>query len=351
MVFFNISLIGCTKYGGQMKFLTLKTVNGEDLRLSKIILGTAQLHGIWNKLGEEGTFAYIDKFRELGGDTIDTGRAYGGEVDQEHFGFNEGIISRYMKSRKCEKEIKVITKGGFPDLDVKDISNMIRFRINRDAILGDFYTSYDRLQKGPIDVWMLHRDDPSKPVSYIMDILEEIKQTGLVKVIGVSNWSMERILEANAYARSKGQVEIAVSEIMWSYAYTDVVARNDKTLSIMDDALYRKYIENPIPVVAFSSQARGLFSLLYNGTYTWDEVPQKNRWYAFPENEKRWLKMKEFCDKTGHSPAAVALAYLSSNKIDCAPIIGCMTEEEIADSLSNTDLTLTQEEIEWFDNI
>ena len=64
---------------------------------------------------------------------------------------------------------------------------MIRFRMTREAVLGDFYTSYDRLQKGPIDIYMLHRDAPEKPVSYMMDILDEIAKTGLVKVIGVSN--------------------------------------------------------------------------------------------------------------------------------------------------------------------
>ncbi len=333
-----------------MKKLKVRTIDGKELELSKIILGSSSLDRVYDTLGKEKTFEYIDRFRELGGDTMDTGRAYGGELDQISFGRNEGIISDYMKSRKCQNELKVITKGGFPDLDTRDLS-MIRFRTTREAILGDFYTSYDRLQKKQIDVFMLHRDAPEKPVSYIMDILQEIAETGLVKVIGVSNWSMKRIIEANNYARSKGQVEIAISEIMWSYAYTDVVARNDRTLSIMDDELYKEYLKNPVPVVAFSSQARGLFSCLYNGTYTWDEVPQKNRWYAFPDNEQRWLKIKEFCDRTGYSPAAVCISYLTSNPVECAAILGCMNKEEVEDSLSAPDLVLTQEQIDWFNDI
>lgn len=333
-----------------MKHMTLKTVDNGEMAISKIVLGSSSLHKVWQALGEEGTFRYIDRFRLLGGNTIDTGRTYGGEMDQISFGLCESIISRYMKSRHCENDLHIITKGGFPDLDTRDLS-MIRFRMTREAVLGDFYTSYDRLQKGPIDIYMLHRDAPKKPVSYMMDILDEIAQTGLAKVIGVSNWSLERILEGNAYARSKGQVEIAVSEIMWSYAYTDVIARNDKTLSIMSDDLYRQYLANPMPIISFSSQARGLFSLLYQGTYTWDEVTQKNPWYAFEENRKRWLKVKTYCDQTGISPAAVILAYLTSNPVECAPIIGCMTEKEIEDSLSATDLTLTQDEINWFDDI
>lgn len=333
-----------------MKYMTLKTVDGGTLSISKIILGSSSLHTIWRTLGDEGTFRYIDRFRALGGDTVDTGRTYGGEMDQISFGLCEAILSRYMKSRRCENELHILTKGGFPDLDTRDLS-MIRFRMTREAILGDFYTSYDRLQKGPIDIYMLHRDAPEKPVSYLMDILDEIAKTGLVRVIGVSNWSLSRILEGNAYARSKGQAEIAVSEIMWSYAHTDVIARNDRTLSIMDDALYQQYLANPIPIISFSSQARGLFSLLYQGVYTWEDVAEKNRWYAFEENRPRWLKVKEYCDRSGISPAAVVLAYLTSNPVECAPIIGCMTEDEIADSLSAPDLTLSAETLRWFDDI
>ena len=65
----------------------------------------------------------------------------------------------------------LITKGGFPWLN-PDFT-FRRLRITREAILGDFYTSIDNLN-GPVDLYLLHRDDESKPVSYIMDILNEI---------------------------------------------------------------------------------------------------------------------------------------------------------------------------------
>ena len=69
------------------------------------------------------------------------------------------------------------------------------------------------------------------------------------------------------------------------------------------------------------------------------------------DHRLRWLKVKEYCDRTGISPAAVILAYLTSNPVECAPIIGCMTENEIADSLSAPDLTLAPDELRWFDAI
>ena len=51
-------------------------------------------------------------------------------MDQISFGLCEAILSRYIKSRRCENELHIITKGGFPDLDTRDLS-MIRFRMTR----------------------------------------------------------------------------------------------------------------------------------------------------------------------------------------------------------------------------
>ena len=331
-----------------MKKMTLKTVGGGQLEISKIILGSAMLGWIWDKIGEEETFKYIDTYRRLGGDTIDTGRNYGGELDQISFGKCEGIISRYMESRGCQNELKIITKGGFPDLSMADHNIMTRFRITREALIGDFFTSYDRLHKGPIDVWMLHRDDPTKPVSYIMDVVNEIVQTGLVKVIGVSNWQLDRFLEANAYAREKGYAEFAVNEIMWSMAQIEPIARNDKTLAMMNPDMYKEYMANPIPTIAFSSQASALFTRLQNGSLTWDEVPEKVPVYDLPINKEIWEKVKEYSERTGISASTIALSYLTSNPIECAAIIGSATSAEVEDSLKDCDFTLTPEEIRYF---
>ena len=332
-----------------MQYFSVKTLDGSELRLSKLIYGADSLGDIAKRDGKEAAFEMVDSYREKGGNFIDTARFYG-------YGESEQIVGDYMQARRAEGQVHVLTKGGFPDLDVKDISNMIRFRINRDAILGDFYTSYDRLQKGPIDVWMLHRDDPSKPVSYIMDILEEIKQTGLVKVIGVSNWSMERILEANAYARSKGQAEISISEIQWAYAYTDFARRADATLSIMnpitEPALYQQYLEAPIPVIAFTAQARGLFSKLYSGEETWETLSPRRKMFDCPENRAKYAKILEYCEAhPGVTATMVANAYLTCNKLETGLIFSSRTKAQLEDTLTSADFTLTPEEVEWLDDI
>ena len=123
-----------------MQYITVNTIDGKQMKLSKFILGGS----FGRETPEEETFALIDRFRELGGNAIDTARAYGGIDDQLSFGRCEARFGEYIRSRNCRDELYIITKGGFPAL-YPDFS-FKRWRITREAILGDFYTSYDNLR-------------------------------------------------------------------------------------------------------------------------------------------------------------------------------------------------------------
>ncbi|MBR3843824.1 MAG: aldo/keto reductase [Christensenellaceae bacterium] len=330
-----------------MQYLTVKTLDGGELHLSKLIFGAAGIGRIAKAQGNEAAFAMIDKYREMGGNFLDSARSYGG-------GTSEQTVGDYMKARNAEGKCYVLTKGGFPDLDSE--FRMIRYRTSREAILGDFFTSYDRLRMKKIDVYILHRDDKTLPVSYIMDTLDIIAKTGLVRAIGVSNWSMDRIREANAYARSKGQAEIAISEIQWSYAYTDFARRADATLSIMnpitEPALYQQYLETPVPVIAFTAQASGLFSYLYSGKETWETLGRRRQMYNCAENKAKYAKILEYCDAhPGVTATMVANAYLTCNKVETGVIFGSSNMDQLLDTMAGADFELTPEEVEWLDDI
>lgn len=52
----------------------------------------------------------------------------------------------------------------------------------------------------------LNSDDPDTPVEEVIECMNEVRKAGKIRVFGVSNWTHERIAEANAYAASKGKV-------------------------------------------------------------------------------------------------------------------------------------------------
>jgi aryl-alcohol dehydrogenase-like predicted oxidoreductase len=194
-----------------------------------------------------------------------------------------------------------------------------------------------------VDLYLLHRDDISRPVSDIMDTLHILVQLGIARAIGVSNWSVKRIMEANQYARDNNKTQLSVSEIQWSLAKCSPKTFGDETLICMTIKEYEKYIEIGIPVIAYSSQANGVFTKAGEGDL--EQVPDKLKKFVTPENIRRYSNLEQICKKTGYSKTAVSLGYILYNKINAAAIIGCTKMDQLEDSLSTTNITLSQHEI------
>ena len=64
-----------------------------------------------------------------------------------------------------------------------------------------------------MDIYSLHRDDPNIPVEEIMPVLNDFYESGKIHFIGVSNWTTQRIEEANKFAEENGMEPIRISQI------------------------------------------------------------------------------------------------------------------------------------------
>lgn len=94
----------------------------------------------------------------------------------------------------------IMTKGAHPDDG--EPSN----RVNPRAIHNDVPDSLEKLRTSYIDLYALHRDDPSVEVGPIVEALNEHVAAGRIHAIGASNWTYNRIQEANDYAWTHGLV-------------------------------------------------------------------------------------------------------------------------------------------------
>src|SRR5271166_6351202 len=74
-----------------------------------------------------------------------------------------------------------------------------------DAIAPQLDESLDRMQTDYADLYFMHRDDPAVPVGEFVDVLDELYRAGKIRKFGGSNWTLARMDEANAYARSHGK--------------------------------------------------------------------------------------------------------------------------------------------------
>ncbi len=109
-------------------------------------------------------------------------------------------------------------------------------RACRAEIVSDLDSSLRNLRTDVIDLYWPHRDDVrARPVGEILETLNEQVQAGKIRYFGCSNWTAQRIREAQDHAAAHGLQGFAGDQMMWSLAVIDRSAIADTTIVGMDD--------------------------------------------------------------------------------------------------------------------
>ena len=282
-----------------------------------LALGTAPFG---TGIPKDTAFAILDAFTDLGGNLIDTAAVYG-------MGVSEQTLGEWMRLRQSRDRVVISTKGGHPS-----IPDWAR-RITEEDIRADMEDSLRYLGTDHVDIYFLHRDDESKPVEDIMPILDTLVREGKTRLIGASNWTVARINEANAFARSNGMAEFSVSQIFHNAAFINKEGVYDPTLVAMDSTEHEGYEVNGIPVMAYTSQAQGLFSHIRHKGYE-GLTEGMTRTYLNPATRERAERILAVAAKTGISPTAVSLAFLlHDRRVKTFPILGISRVERLEEAI------------------
>ena len=313
----------------------MRTMDFCNKQASVIALGTMDFGG----LIEEGrAYDFMDAYVEIGGNFIDTARVYGDFVRRIQGG-SEQVIGRWMEQRRNRGSILLSTKGGHPEFDTMHIG-----RLSHEEVCSDLSRSLDNLRTDCIDIYWLHRDDVSRPVQDILETLTDFVEKGMIKFAGVSNWTPERILEANACAEKHGLTKIYANQPQFSLAEQKVV--EDKTLCQMDAATYQMHVRQNMPCVSFSSQAKGYLTKL--AAVGEAGLPDKaKRRYHYPDNIAVFERAKVISEQTGLSVNAVALAWLTSQPFPTFPIAGMSRMEHVTALKEAGDAVLTPQQRDY----
>ena len=277
---------------------------------SIIALGTMDFGG---KIGEGQAREFMDAYMELGGNLIDTARIYG-DFAHEIQGGSEQVIGRWMEDRRCRERVVLGTKGGHPN-----IHSMHTGRLSRGEILEDMQRSLENLRTDCVDVYWLHRDDESRPVRDILETLTELRERGMTRHLGVSNWRPARIQEARACAARHGLATIEANQPQFSLARQ--VAVEDDTLCQMDGETYAMHVRESLPCVCFSSQAKGFLTKM-DASGEAALTDKARRRYLCPENLEALGRAQALSRETGLSVNAISLAWLTSQPFPTFPIAG-----------------------------
>jgi aryl-alcohol dehydrogenase-like predicted oxidoreductase len=311
-------------------------IEGVSKPISRLVQGSVMMS---TREYERGA-ALFDAVLELGGTCFDTAHVYGNGDVERAFG-------RWVAERGVREKIVIIGKGAHHNQDRK--------RVTPYDISADIHDTLARMQVDFLDIYLLHRDNPEVPVGPIVEVLNEHKAAGRIGIFGGSNWSHQRITEANEYAAAHGLVPFAASSPNFSLA-DQINPPWEGCISISGPS--RKdardfYVANQMPLFTWSSLAGGFFSgrLRRDNLDTFETYLDKLAVfsYASEENFQRLDRVQQLADEKGMTIPQIATAYIMSQNLNIFALVGCQTREEFAANVAAADLRLTPEESAWLD--
>ena len=313
-----------------------RSLPGIGAQLSVLTYGTP-----WTATREETrreAFRCYDLAWEAGFRTFDTAHSYG---------LGEETLGAWLASRKRRGDAVILDKGCNPGQ--RGSADVFSARTVREQA----EESLRRLRTDHVDLYILHRDDPSLPVDGIVEELNRLKKEGKILRFGGSNWTMERIAQANAYAASHGLEGFTAVSPAWSLAdYIRDPWGGSVSLSGDDRRAYRDWLrDTQTPVFCYSSLGRGYLS----GKFSTDGDRPIGEClgngavmeYDAPVNRERLRRAELLAAEKNCAVSAVCLAWLLRQPLNTFPIIAPSDAAHILENTAALDLTLTDEEAAW----
>ena len=290
-----------------------------DMTVSEITFGCWEMGGNqWTIVSDEGNAKAVRVALDNGITTFDTAERYG-------FGHSEEILAQGLGSNR--KDVFISTKVARENLRPADM---------RTAIAG----SLKRLNTDYIDLYYIHWPNPEVAIEDTMAEMVKLKEEGLIRSIGVSNFGIDLLNQAMAIGR------IDAIQPEYSLLFRDI------------DADVRPWcIENDVAIMSYSSIAQGILT----GAFHFGGV-------KLPEDDFRWRRrlfangrleketplinyMKEICDAKGITMSQLAIAWLLQREGMTSAIVGTQSEKHLLENLGALDVTLSADEEAQLDKI
>lgn len=303
------------------------TLGRTNLQILPLGLGTNTVggHNLFPGLNDETGRNIVRSALEHGINFLDTAYIYGP-------GRSEELIGEVLKERGGRDQIVVATKGAHVITEGKmTLDNSPSF------LRQSVEDSLKRLQTDYIDLYYIHFPDESTPKDEAVGELKKLKDEGKIRAIGVSNFSIDQLKEAN----KDGHVDVLQSH--YNLLHRD--AEKD---------LLPYTQEYGISFVPYFPLASGLLGGKYKQGDTFNDGREKNPQFqgdTFAKNLEKVDKVRQIADAKGVEVAHIVLAwYLTVPSID-ALIPGAKRPEQVVTNLQTLKVQLTPDEIKLIDSI
>ena len=305
---------------------------GTEREVSRIFLGTASLPFA---AGEDGG-ELLESALRLGINGVDTARVYGRSEDS---------LGLWLGRPGNRERVFLLTKCGHPAEDGAR-------RVNAREMRRDLETSLEKLRTGYVDCLLLHRDDPETPVGEIMETFAALREEGLIRCFGGSNWTVARIREANAWAEKHGLPRMTVSSPQFGLAAHVRDPWGGNCVTLTGDAAAERawYRENQMPVVAYSSLGRGMMS----GRFRSDDLEGARRimdsygWngFGYPENFERLRRCEILAAEKRVTVSQIAMSWIFRQGMNVFAVVSSSSPARLAQNAA-AELALSPAECAW----
>jgi aryl-alcohol dehydrogenase-like predicted oxidoreductase len=297
------------------------------MRITRVGMGAWAIGGTgwwhaWGAQDDEESIATIRRGFELGINWVDTAPIYG-------LGHSEDVVGRALEG--LDPRPYVLTKGSL--LDGGD--NSVRHNLKRDSLLREIELSLTRLRVDAIDVYQVHWPDPDEDVEEGWSTFAEVKEQGLVRHIGVSNFDVGQLRRAQAIA------PVETLQPPYSLLERDV-----------EDEILPFAASEGIGVVTYSPMASGLLT----GAMTAERVaalpdddwrkhdprfqePQLSRHLALVE------RLREVADRHDTTAGAIAVAWTLHHAAVDGSIVGFRRPDQVEALVGAGNIELSDDDL------
>ncbi len=302
--------------------MELRSLGASDVKITPIIMGTWQAgKDMWVGIDDTQTTRALRAAFEEGITTVDTAEYYGN-------GHSERIVGETLAD--VREQVVYATKV---------FSNHLKY----DQVIEACHRSLKNLKTDYVDLYQIHWPAGSwgsefVPIEETMRAMNDLKQQGKVRAIGVSNFSRTQLEEAAGYGRIDS-LQPPYS-LFWRQLEKDAMPY---------------CVENNITILAYSSLAQGLLTGKFGPDHTFarGDHRSKNRLFK-PEHFQRVQQaldqLRAIAERRGVSMAQLALAWLIAQPRTCA-IAGARNAEQVLDNAKAAEVSLSAADLAEIDGI
>lgn len=293
------------------------------LKVSKLCLGTMNFGP---QTDEDTSHEIMSRAIDLGINFFDTANVYGWELGE---GITEQIIGRWIAKDSGRRDKLVLASKVYGRMGKGPNQGRLSAKHIRQACED----SLRRLQTDYLDLFQMHHVDRETPWEEIWQAMEQLVTQGKVIYVGSSNFAGLHIAQAQFSAKARHFLGLVSEQSLYNLI--------DRMIELEVVPTCREF---GLGIIPYSPLAGGLLGGVlqkeYQGRRSSDSIKKKVQ-----EHADQLRTYEAFCGEIGEDPANVALAWLMTNPVVTAPIIGPRTLDQLDDSLKSLEISFSDEQL------